>query len=329
MSLKAIFLGVAFNLIPALCGCNRNHAVPIGADGATEADLGPSQQQGDPVLLASAIAANDIVIDGNGLYLLNAFEDGGGEVLRLSKIDGARTILASGLRIPSHMAGDESDLYFATYNAVQSVAKAGGPLRTVSGATEFLALDRFNLYWSWSFSGDLEHPQPTESKLFSLPKSGGAPTVLLSGNGTGNAMAVDTAGLFFEAQGSLQVLEPGAGQAKKLADLPAPYPWLGTIALDETDAYLGGHGGVMRVSKQGGTPSLIANVEGISLGIALDATHVYFTDTEKGTVVKVPKGGGAAETLASGQARPVSVAVDDTTVYWANINDHTIMKVAK
>lgn len=53
-------------------------------------------------------------------------------------------------------------------------------------------------------------------------------------------------------------------------------------------------------------------------GIAVDATHVYFTDTTAGTILRVPTSGGEVETLVMGQAAPYDVAVDGTHVYWTN-----------
>jgi len=52
--------------------------------------------------------------------------------------------------------------------------------------------------------------------------------------------------------------------------------------------------------------------------LAVDDTHVYWTNWNDGTVKSVPIGGGAVTTLASGQSTPWSVAVDSTHVYWRN-----------
>ena len=68
---------------------------------------------------------------------------------------------------------------------------------------------------------------------------------------------------------------------------------------------------------------------GTPLRLALDTTHLYFTDTEEGVVARVPKAGGPAEELATGQERPVAIAVDDTSVYWVNIDSDVLMRVDK
>ncbi len=68
--------------------------------------------------------------------------------------------------------------------------------------------------------------------------------------------------------------------------------------------------------------------------IALDQTHVYWTDIAEGRVNAVPKHGGSSTTLAISQPRPAAIAVDDHSVYWVNIPDGppqsgTVMKTAK
>jgi hypothetical protein len=72
----------------------------------------------------------------------------------------------------------------------------------------------------------------------------------------------------------------------------------------------------------GCTPKIttLARSKGYSYpaSIAVDNTHVYWTDIVKGTVNEVPVGGGSVTTLASGQHYPISVAVDGTHVYWVN-----------
>jgi hypothetical protein len=52
--------------------------------------------------------------------------------------------------------------------------------------------------------------------------------------------------------------------------------------------------------------------------VAVNASHVYFTQREAGTVSRVPRAGGAVEVLAQAQTRPTSIALDQNNVYWFN-----------
>lgn len=62
--------------------------------------------------------------------------------------------------------------------------------------------------------------------------------------------------------------------------------------------------------------------------IAVNASHVYFTQTEAGKVSRVPRGGGAVEVLAQTQSKPASIALDQNNVYWIN-NDYYTPTVQK
>ncbi len=52
--------------------------------------------------------------------------------------------------------------------------------------------------------------------------------------------------------------------------------------------------------------------------IALDATHVYWTDMIADTVNRVPKAGGSIEVIATGEDNPRAIEVSGGFVYWAN-----------
>jgi hypothetical protein len=307
-------------------------------DGAADVDSGTTTSP-QPVVFAPFIRTNDILVDDNGVYVLSGAGEPTTDVLRLNKADGSPTVLAATQRFATNLTGDGTDLYYDGDGAIHSVPKAGGTVRTVMGAKAARALDQDHLYWTESFTGSIEAPQPVDSKLFSVPKSGGNATLLLMppiGTGIGDFIAADDSAVYFQSGLELQALGPGATAPRKVADFAES-----TMAmyLDDTDIYLGVEhvepvsatvtGFVMKVPKSGGTSTTIATLQSLPLRMALDAAYLYFTDVDGGTVVKVPKAGGPPVILASGQARPVAIAVDDTNVYWANIAADTIMKVAK
>ena len=69
----------------------------------------------------------------------------------------------------------------------------------------------------------------------------------------------------------------------------------------------------------GGTPIALASNEVGAWAIAVDATHVYWTNQDTRTVMKVPIAGGTPVMLAMGATAaqlPWDVAVDGGAVYW-------------
>jgi hypothetical protein len=59
--------------------------------------------------------------------------------------------------------------------------------------------------------------------------------------------------------------------------------------------------------------------------LALDATHVYWTDASS-AVLRVPLTGGSVQTIAQGQATPYGLAVAAGYVYWSNNLGAAIMR---
>jgi hypothetical protein len=106
----------------------------------------------------------------------------------------------------------------------------------------------------------------------------------------------------------------------------------GCLVLDATHAYWAntGKGSIMKVPIAGGTPTLLATGQKGLESMAVDRTHLYWTDRATnmgdGTVMKLPLAGGAPVQLVGGQQYPSSIAVDATHVYWSNYNSGAILR---
>ncbi len=72
-----------------------------------------------------------------------------------------------------------------------------------------------------------------------------------------------------------------------------------------------------------------AHTTGRPVGLAVDATHVYWTDSDPGVVAKTPIAGGPITNLVTGGDKTTGLAVDATHVYWSEWGSGRIGKVPK
>jgi hypothetical protein len=114
---------------------------------------------------------------------------------------------------------------------------------------------------------------------------------------------------------------------------------LGGVVLDESGLYLAESrtlGRILHVALGTGMVRILASDQPAPAGLAVDATHVYWTNSAEGSarpgagaVMKVAKSGGAATTLAGSLLEPRGIAADDTHVFFATWADGAIRRVEK
>ena len=63
--------------------------------------------------------------------------------------------------------------------------------------------------------------------------------------------------------------------------------------------------------------------------IAIDDTHLYWSNEVEGSVNRVAKRGGPATALARNQQRPYGVCVDTKYVYWVAYREGSTKRTAK
>lgn len=159
-----------------------------------------------------------------------------------------------------------------------------------------------------------------------VPRDGGTPTVLASGQHSPWGLTVDATSVYWTTSGNLSDAQSDGGQSFT-------------------------SGSVMKVARTGGAPTTL--VSSIPYGfveigwsppmVAVDDTSVYWTNvgfedptaqfTPTGSVTKVPLGGGSPVALAPRQTAPAAIAVDGTNAYWMTLapsnGNGAVMKVGR
>jgi hypothetical protein len=234
-----------------------------------------------------------------------------------------------------------------TSNVTSVVVDCTQVLATGDRPSGGIAVDARNVYWTET---DSTAVGGNGTIIRSVPLSGGIAWTMMSTYGppfdlAGNATRVYWGGT-----------DPGNpdGTLWAMAIPPPPYPdpptaWGVAVpslprAIAATDAsvyWLGSNGlagtGVYRTDAGGVTVGPIANTVSPDGDIALDATHLYWTDRDAsglGSIMMVTFLGGTGggipgtpTTLYSDSTKGQHLAADGTNLYWASPNSGTVMKV--
>jgi len=86
---------------------------------------------------------------------------------------------------------------------------------------------------------------------------------------------------------------------------------------------------IERVALEDAARTTVATTKGRPVGLAVDATHAFFTDSDPGVVAKAPLAGGPVVELYKGGDKTTGIAIDATDVYWSEWGSGRIAKVSK
>ena len=101
------------------------------------------------------------------------------------------------------------------------------------------------------------------------------------------------------------------------------------IVADDKYLYWSSTKGIERVDILGGDPVEIGLSPDIR-SVAIDATHVYWTDENAGMIQRVRKdGSGLVEIIGFSQQGPYGLALDNQYVYWSNSTSSNIWRAPK
>ena len=286
---------------------------------AKPADLATSQK-------APGAAASD----GTRIYWV-----AGDAVMSAPIAGGAPTTAASNLAYPAAVAVDATHVFWVDAGgAVMKAPKAGGAAVTiVSGVATIgtamgMAVDDTDIYWTRAVT-KISSNQVLGS-VMKVAKTGGAPTTIAADQESPWSIALTKDTVVWTnyamwtsgSMGAIRKAPKSGGAVVTIASADHP----AGLATDGNSVFWSdwSKGTVMKAPLAGGAPTTLANGETNPLGVAADATDVYWTTCYAmsgpppcaGAIKKVPKTGGTVVQVASSQVNPYAIVLDGSHVFW-------------
>lgn len=275
----------------------------------------------EPVVLAPVGAMGFLTIDDAFVYFTDT---NAGRVAKVPLCGGEVTTIATLQTMPLGIAVNAANVYWANQGnlfsngSVVFAPKTGGSAVTLASnqaAPWPVAVDEDAAYW-WTHNG--------AGAIWRVPVGGGSPTELAADGGFA-ALSLDDDHVYWAFETVGRVAKIG-GEPEIYAHITGSIGWC--VAVDDTDVYWTTYVGTLqKVAKTGGSVTTLTP-SGYQRCLALDETHVYFTQDAAPNfgVLRVPKAGGDVELLAADPA-PSSIAVDAQNIYWTGVDG--IMRMSK
>ena len=86
---------------------------------------------------------------------------------------------------------------------------------------------------------------------------------------------------------------------------------------------------MLRRLKAGGLVEAIASAQRGAHAIALDTSHVYWTNDVGNQVMRALKAGRSSELLAADQNNAFGLALDATHLYWTAIDNQVVNRLSR
>jgi hypothetical protein len=247
-----------------------------------------------------------------------------------------------GLCTPSVLAANQDEPYALTLSATHIYYGQAGTTNTVhrrllDGSSEFtiatvqnepreLVINGSELFWTSFGFGG----NTGAVRKWTLGAGTGTQTDVVSGLPVGPwAIAANGDFLYYVNQNTNGVFSKQISTAMiptTIAVNVGGTPW--DIAVNATHVYWSNYasGEIRRATLTGQTPTAVATAQANPVGIAIDATHVYWASETGGEIRRSVLAGGAVDVVATGQNQPTYVAVDATSVYWTSFGAGTVSK---
>lgn len=234
---------------------------------------------------------------------------------------------------PHTLVEDGENLYFNDYfsSLVHRVSKQGGPAARLYGDAEEsmrgsgLAVDATNVYAAFF-----------EGTVVKLPRDGGEPVVLASGQRDVSSLAVHGGQVYWFVG---YIPNVGGGPTIMTVSIDGGEPSVfasrqvggESLLVHGGDLYWGANGAIMTAPASGGEPvEIVADSLGQTSSLAIHGGELFWP--VRGTAAKAPLEGGVAELLEDApEVRSDSdhIAVDDSFVYVSDSQARTVSRIPR
>jgi len=254
-----------------------------------------------------------------------------GTVAKAPRCGGTPIPLVTGVRGPTRIALDDTHVFWTNPEAgtVSSVPKAGGAsttLATGQAMATALAVDATSVYWVNWVSPSLT------TVLLKIAKTGGSPQILTQGTivtRDWRDLAIDASTAYFADRGVPADRDEGGVNFIPLAGgtrgrLAARVGSATALALDGENLFVASQGGMVhRVSLLTNDAVPLATHIDTARAIAVDATHVYWTNEASGrsALYATPKDGTTVaepERVVDVEGTIASVVTVGRSLYWTH-----------
>ncbi len=224
---------------------------------------------GPPTMVASALSPTGLAVDATTIYWSDwgVGSETDGEIMKVPIAGGEITTLASGVRAPEGIAVDATNVYWPSgdfYSPIMKVAISGGAAAPVTPSQDVplsVAVFESNIFWT-SKGTTLDYHQLDKGYVMKAPLVGGTPIELATGQLRPRSIVTDGSYAYWTNQGDRDM---------------------------ESWDSVPNSGSVMRAAADGSELSSVAAGQNGPHSIAIDETHIYWTNEDDGTVLSLAK----------------------------------------
>jgi hypothetical protein len=171
-----------------------------------------------------------------------------------------------------------------------------------------------------------------DSMVLAFPADGGAPRRIARLDGPAWDIAIAGEALFLSTSRGAVLRVALAGGAPRVVTQALAHPrvlasdghWVFVVDVDASEAGLLRRSAIVRLSADGGPPSVLARSDGVIDRLALDDANLYWADALEGAIRAVPKAGGDVRTLAAERGLPEQLVLSGGALTWVERRRETL-----